>query len=203
MLSQGDQAVPLERQDQVRQDVSGKRRGEGAGRIAGFAVGDHCTSSSDGTAEEVATGIGVRKQATFGDREDRRLTSLLLCLFQRVGDHDILPGVGQRLRESLEQCGVAAGEKDHGLSLGTRKDSVKGRACFGRDFDHFVPRSESRDDLNRSPRHTERVSEEIHQRFVRGPLHRWRVDPHTQHSIPDTDELVSGRAGLDANAKPY
>jgi hypothetical protein len=33
-------------------------------------------------------------------------------------DGHALPGIGQRLGESLEQRGICAGEKDHGLSLG-------------------------------------------------------------------------------------
>ena len=67
----------------------------------------------------------------------------LTGLVKRMGNHYTLTGVRQRLGDSLEQRGVAAGEKDHGLSLGRGADSVKGRKRSAVDFENLVSRSKT------------------------------------------------------------
>jgi hypothetical protein len=129
VLGQRNQAIALERQNQVGQYVAGKLRRQGTRCVTCLPIRHERTATGERSAKERALGVVVGDHAAFGDCKNRRLTSLeFLGFVNRIGDYHTLPGVCERLGESLEQGGVSAGEKDHGLSLGRRKDSVKGWA---------------------------------------------------------------------------
>jgi len=119
MFGQGHESIALERQHQVGQHMTRKLRRQGTRCIARFPISHEGAPTGERSAKERTVGVGVRNHAAFGDCKNRRLTSLeFLGFVNRIGDYHTLPGVCERLGESLEQGGVAAGEKDHGLSLG-------------------------------------------------------------------------------------
>ena len=127
VFGQRYQAVTLERQDEVREHMAGEQGGEGPRRIAGFPVGDESATAGHGGPEEVATRVGIGHKATFGNRQNGRLTSLEVSgLVQRMSHDDALSRVRQRLGDSFEQGGVTTGEEYHDLSLGRGAYSVKG-----------------------------------------------------------------------------
>lgn len=138
-LGEGDKSVPLERQDQIRKHVPRHQRRKGPGRVSRLAIGDQCAPGRHGGAHEGASGIRLGDQAALDNRKDGRFADLKLFRFtQRMGDDHALPRVCQRLGESLEQGGIPAGEKDHGLSLGRSEEPVKGRERLGVHFKDLV-----------------------------------------------------------------
>ena len=84
---------------------------------------------------EVAARIRFRHESALYNGQERWLARLkVFRLAKRVGDDQAMASISQSLSESLEQGGIPAGEKDHGLSLGRREEPVKGRDRCGLNF---------------------------------------------------------------------
>ncbi len=53
-------------------------------------------------------------------------------------DDQAVPSIRQSLSQPLEQGGIPAGEKDHGLSLGRGEEPVKCRERYGLNLNDLV-----------------------------------------------------------------
>jgi len=136
VFGQRYQSVTLQGQDQICQHVAGEKGGEGPRCITGFPVRHECPTTRHRGPQEASTRVCVRHQATLGDRENWRMTSLQLTgLIERMGNEHALSGIRQRLGQALEQRGVTTCEEDHDLSLGRCANAVKGRDRLRIDFE--------------------------------------------------------------------
>jgi hypothetical protein len=137
-FSQRNKPNAFERQHEIGEDVSSDWRRQRAGCVAGLAIRNQRTASSHYATEDVVLRIWIGDHLSRRNGQDWRLTSELVGFVGRMSNNDLMPGAGQCLGESLEQCGISAGEKDHGVSLGRGKEPVKGWERLRSDLDDFV-----------------------------------------------------------------
>jgi len=112
VLHEGDEAIALERQRQVREHRTLKRRQQRAGRAPGRAIEDERSAWGEWYTEDFGTG---RVDKSPIDHRHQRSVATRGSL-PRLGEAEryrrVMPESDERLHEPFEQRGIVSGKED-------------------------------------------------------------------------------------------